>query len=154
MSEGTAAASGAGSDEKSNTIWVILPSFDPQSDDPKEYGDKVRFIEKICPRKDKHMLAPRLAMLMKGTAWAQVKGLDAEKLMDPTTGVKTLMSAISTWEEAEELQVYEKFERALYRTTQRADETTQSYVNRLAVAFNEVDGKSVKDFRAFILLRQ
>ena len=57
------------------------------------------------------MLAPRLSMLMKGTAWAQVKGLDAEKLMDSANGIKTLLSAISTWEEAEELQVYEKFEK-------------------------------------------
>jgi hypothetical protein len=50
------------------------------------------------------MLPPRLSMLMKGTAWAQVKGLDAEKLMDSANGIKTLLSAISTWEEAEELQ--------------------------------------------------
>ena len=100
------------------------------------------------------MLAPRLAMLMKGTAWAQVRGLDAEKLMDATSGIQTLLSAISTWEEAEELQVYEKFEKVLYKTTQRPDETTQSYVNRLAVAFNEVEGRAVKDFRAFIMLRQ
>jgi hypothetical protein len=33
-----------------------------------------------------------------------VKGLDAEKLMDSANGIKTLLSAISTWEEAEELQ--------------------------------------------------
>ena len=72
------------------------------------------------------MLAPRLAMLTKGTAWHQVKNLDATKLMEPETGVKTLLKAISTWEEAEELQVYEKFERALYKTTQRQDESTQS----------------------------
>ena len=100
------------------------------------------------------MLAPRLAMLTKGTAWHQVKNLDATKLMEPETGVKTLLKAISTWEEAEELQVYEKFERALYKTTQRQDESTQSYVNRLAVAFNEIDTRSVQDVRAFILLRQ
>eukprot|EP00435_Cladocopium_sp_Y103_P044402 s835_g12.t1 len=153
MSGTAAAASGTGVEDKNN-IWAILPGFDLQVDDPKEYGDKVRFLEKICPKKDKAMLAPRLAMLMKGTAWAQVKHLDSEKLMDPTTGVQTLMAAISTWEEAEELQVYEKFERALYRTVQRSDETTQSYVNRLAVAFNEVDGKAMGDFKAFVLLRQ
>ena len=90
---------------------------------------------------------------MKGTAWAQVKGLESEKLMDPNNGVQTLVSAISTWEGAEELQVYEKFEKALYRTVQRSDETTQSSVNRLAVAFNDLESQSVQDFRAFVLLR-
>ena len=92
------------------------------------------------------MLAPRLAMLTKGTAWAQVKGLAPEKLMDPSTGVKTLLAALATWEEAEELQVYEKFEKALYRTVQPQDETAQSYVNRLSVAFNEIDSRTVNDF--------
>lgn len=121
---GEASASGSGVEEKNN-IWAILPSFDPAVDDPKEYGDKVRFLENICPKKDRAMLAPRLAMLTKGTAWAQVKSLAPEKLMDPNTGVKTLLAALATWEEAEELQVYEKFEKALFRTVQRQDETTE-----------------------------
>jgi hypothetical protein len=43
-------------------------SFDPATDDPREYVDKVKFIHSICPAKDKPMLAPRLVMLMKGTA--------------------------------------------------------------------------------------
>ena len=106
-------SSAPSSSEEKSHLWTILPSFDPQSDDPREYGDKVRFLASICPKKDLPMLAPRLAMLTKGTAWHQVKNLDATKLMEPETGVKTLLKAISTWEEAEELQVYEKFERAL-----------------------------------------
>ena len=51
------------------------------------------------------MLAPRLAMLTKGTAWAQVRTIDAAKLMDPENRVKKLLQAISAWEGAEELQV-------------------------------------------------
>ena len=100
------------------------------------------------------MLAPRLAMSTKGTAWAQVRTIDAAKLMDPENGVKTLLQAISTWEEAGQLQVYEKFEKALYKTMQRPDESIQSYVNRLAAAFNEIDTKAVQDFQAFVRLRQ
>ena len=136
------------------TLWSILPSFDPQQDDPREYGDKVRFLHGICPEKDRGMLAPRLAMLMKGTAWAQVKTLDPSKLLDATNGVKTLLGAISSWEEAEELQVYDKFEKALYRTIQKSDESTQSYVNRLGVAFHDLGDMTIKDVRAFIQLRQ
>ena len=48
------------------------------------------------------MLAPRLAMLMKGTAWAQIKNADAQKLADPTEGIKVILAAVSTWEEAAE----------------------------------------------------
>ena len=52
-------------DEKGNSLWNILPSFDPQVDDPREYKDKVLFLHGICPKKDRAMLAPRLAMMMK-----------------------------------------------------------------------------------------
>eukprot|EP00435_Cladocopium_sp_Y103_P017364 s1359_g4.t1 len=151
---GAAASAATSTTEKEGSLWNILPSFDPQQDDPREYRDKVTFLHGICPKKDRMMLAPRLAMLMKGTAWAQVKQIAPEKLTEPETGVKALLQAISTWEETEEMQLYDKFEKAIYRTTQRSDETTQSYVNRLAVSFHELGTLTVKDIKAFIVLRQ
>lgn len=66
--ESGAAAAGSSTPEKEGSLWSILPSFDPQQDDPREYRDKITFLHGICPKKDKVMLAPRLAMLMKGTA--------------------------------------------------------------------------------------
>eukprot|EP00435_Cladocopium_sp_Y103_P023037 s5005_g5.t1 len=151
---GAAASAATTTAEKEGSLWNILPGFDPQQDDPREYRDKVQFLHGICPKKDRTMLAPRLAMLMKGTAWAQVKQIEPASLTDPDTGVKALLQAISTWEETEEMQLYDKFEKALYRTTQRTDETTQSFVNRLAVSFHELGTLTVKDIKAFIVLRQ
>ena len=101
------------------------------------------------------MLAPRLAMLCKGTAWSQVKNIEPGKLTDPDGGVKVLLQALSSWDEAAELQTYDKCEKALYRIQQKGDETTMSYVNRLSVAFHELgDSVTIKELRAFILLRQ
>ena len=58
------ATEGAGSsDDRQSGIWSVLPSFDPAVDDIKEYVAKVKFIDGICPKKDRTMLAPRLAML-------------------------------------------------------------------------------------------
>ena len=93
-------------------------------------------------------------MLMKGTAWAQVKLIDPSKLTDPDNGIKALLQAISTWEETEEMQLYDKFEKAMFRTTQRTGETTQSYVHRLSVSFHELGTLTVKDIKGFIVLRQ
>jgi hypothetical protein len=45
----------------------------------------------VCPKKDGPMLAPRLAMLMKGTAWAQIKPMETEKLTDAEQGIKILL---------------------------------------------------------------
>ena len=145
----------AGSDDKSNSIWSLLPSFDPSSDDIKEYVAKVRFIEGICPKKDKVMLAPRLAMLCKGTAWHQVRNIKPDDLTNADNGVKFLLKALSAWEESAELKTFELFDRAIYKTTQKADESTQSFVNRLDVAFEEVGADTtLKSVVAFVLLKQ
>ena len=145
----------AGSDEKvGNNLWNLLPSFDPSQDNAKEYSDKVRFLWGICPVKDRPMLAPRLALLCRGTAWSQVKAIDSAKLTDPE-GYKVLLKALSTWEESSELQTYDLFERAVYRTVQKPDETAMSYVNRVNVAFSEVgDETTLKQVKAFVMLRQ
>ena len=146
--------SGGQTEERSSTIWSILPTFDPSTDDPKEYVDKVRFLHSICPQRDRPMLAPRLAMLMKGTAWAQIKSADTAKLADPEHGIQVLLKAVATWEEAAELQTYDKFEKAIYKIIQKGDETNMSFVNRLNVAFMELGDVNLKDMKAFILLRQ
>ena len=106
MSDGGGQAS---SEERGTNLWSLLPSFDPSLDNAKEYSDKVRLLWGICPAKDKAMLAPRLALLCKGTAWSQVKNLASEKLTDPETGYKVLLKALETWEESAELQTYDAF---------------------------------------------
>ena len=146
----------AGSTEdKGNNIWTLLPSFDPSEDDIREYTDKVRFLEAICPAKDKGMLAPRLAMLCKGTAWGQVKALSPTDLTNATTGVKSLLQALSSWEEAAELKTFEQFEKAIYKVVQKSDEATNSFVNRLEVAFHDIgEDTTLKQVKTFIMLRQ
>ena len=149
-----AGTEGSQTEEKSGHIWSLLPGFDPATDDPREYADKIRFLHSICPAKDRPMLAPRLALLMKGTAWAQVKALDGTKLSDPNGGIKLLLQTVADWEDSAELQTYEKFERALYKVTQKQDESVFSYVNRMNVAFAEIDKVTVPEIKAFIMLRQ
>ena len=77
-------------------------------------------------------------MVCKGTAWGQVKRIDPAKLTDGDNGVATLLAALSSWEETAEMKTYEQFEKAMYRITQKSDESTASYVNRMEVAFHDV----------------
>ena len=133
------------SEDKGSHIWTLLPTFDPAVDNVKEYIEKVKFIDNICSKKDRPMLAPRLAML-----WHRL----GTGLVDPINGVKHLLQALSTWEESSEMRTYEQFERAIYKTVQKQDESSMSYVNRLQVAMDELGAKSIKEFHAFLLLRQ
>ena len=141
-------------EEKGNHFWGLLPSFDPSSDDPREYVEKVKFLHGICPERDRNMLGPRLAMLMKGTAWSQICKADPKKLADPIEGIKEILTAVATWEESEELQTYERFEKALFRVMQKSDESVMSYVNRMQVSFRDLGEVSLEDMKAFVLLRQ
>ena len=151
-SEAEGQPSASSGDEKTSNLWNLLPSFDPSTDNAKEYGDKVRFLWGICPPKDRGMLAPRLALLCKGTAWSQVRAISSEKLTNPDLGYKALLKALETWEDSEELQTYEKFERAFYRVVQKGDESALSFVNRINVAFEEVGGETtVRQVRAFVM---
>lgn len=150
------ASSGSGTGEnQGNNLWALLPSFDPAVDDIREYVEKVKFLQGICPKNQRSMLAPRLAMLCKGTAWGQVKRIDPAKLTDGDHGVATLLAALASWEETAEMKTYEQFEKAMYRITQKSDESTASYVNRMEVAFHDVgDSTTLGEVRAFVLLRQ
>ena len=152
MSAGTSEPSS--NEDRQSSIWSLLPSFDPAVNEPREYVEKVKFLRAVCPAKDRAMLGPRLAMLMKGTAWGQVKALDPAKLADPSSGVDLLLQAISKWDDTEELQAYDRFEKAIYRVSQKTDETSMSYINRLEVAFQEMGHVSIEDVKAFIILRQ
>eukprot|EP00435_Cladocopium_sp_Y103_P019549 s1700_g4.t1 len=148
--------SGEASEEKASVgLWNQLPSFDPSTDDIREFSQKARFLHGVFPAKDKGNLAPRLAMLCKGTAWSQVRVLDPKKLTDPEDGVDYLLAALSAWEETSELKTFELFERALYKVNQKADEATHSYALRLHAAFDDLGDKvTVKEMQAFVLLRQ
>ena len=52
------------------------------------------------------------------------------------------------------MKTYELFEKAMYKINQKADESATSYVNRLQVAMDELGQVTVKQFHAFLLLRQ
>ena len=150
-------SSSPGGDDKSNGLWNQLPSFDPSpsTDDVREFIQKARFLHGVFPKKDKPNLAPRLAMLCKGTAWSQIRMLDPEKLIDAEHGVEHLIQALSSWEETSELKTYELLDKAMHRVSQKSDDATHSYTLGLQAAFKDLGPKvTVQEMQAFVLLKQ
>ena len=116
---------------------------------------KARFLHGVFPAKEKANLAPRLAMICKGTARSQVRHLDPLKLVTPDTGVAYLLDALVSWEETSELKTFELFDKALYRVIQKPDEAAHSYTLRMQAAFDDLGEKTtLKEMQAFVLLRQ
>ena len=99
MAELSGSSAASGEDSK-NSLRTPLPSFDPATDDIREYSQKIRFLDGVCPASQRPMLAPRLAMLCKGTAWNQVRNIPAEKLTSADHGVASLLEALASWEES------------------------------------------------------
>ena len=157
MAPKEAAASSEGSDSQAggNNFWSLLPSFDPSEDDIREFSQKARFIHGVMPEKDKPNLAPRLAIMCKGTAWSQVIQLDPKKLTNPKEGVEYLLAALSAWEETSEMKTYELFEKALYKVVQKSDEAPHSFSLRLQAAFDEIGADvKIQEMQAFVMLKQ
>ena len=132
-------AAGSAGDEKSN-LWSILPSFDPEKDDPRELQDKVKFLHGIChvSEKGRTHASPEASDANEGNSLGSDKAHGDQETDRCRAGNQDPAGAKNTWEEAAEMQVHDRFEKVLYRTTQRSDELTQSYVNRMGVAFHEL----------------
>ena len=96
-------------------------------------------------------------MLCEGTAFAKVVRLDPEKLRVGTTdGVKLVVKTLGgVWGQSRLEKKYERFERAIFGTIQKADETHASYLARHEVQYEDLIsmGATLEEMRAYILLR-
>eukprot|EP00435_Cladocopium_sp_Y103_P069341 s209_g33.t1 len=99
----------------------------------------------------------RACLLCEGTAFQKVVRLDASKLkVSSTEGIKLLVQTLGgVWGQSKLETKYERFEKALYGTVQKNDETHTSYVARHEVQFEELlsMGTKLEEMRAYVLLR-
>ena len=151
-----AAGSGGTSLPSSSLPWHQIPRFEPGVTDLRNYAKKLEFIRDLWPEEHMAHLAPRAALLVDGVAFQKVARLSAEKLRT-RDGVRYLVEALGgQWGKLEAEDRYDLFERALYGTIQKQDETNDSYLNRHDIAFEDLVTKKVQidEFRAYILVRQ
>ncbi|CAE7230274.1 RE1, partial [Symbiodinium sp. CCMP2456] len=138
--------------------WQAIPKFIPGTTDVTEYSRKLQFLAAMWPKEHLSLLAPRAALMCEGTSFKKVASLDASKLKaNDESGVKLLVSTLGgSWGKTALEEKYDCFEKAIYGTIQKADETNDSYVARHDVHFEELlaGGVTLKEVRAYILLRQ
>jgi len=135
----------------------MIPSFRPGETDINEYTKKLEFLASLWPPEHLSHLAPRAAMMCEGSSFKRVMRLDAAKLkVNSTDGVRLLVTALGgIWGKSTLEEKFERFERAIYTTVQRQDESHESYLARHDYQFEELLQMGVKfeDIRAYILLR-
>ena len=89
----------------------------------------------MWPQEHLHLLAPRAALLCEGTAFKKVSKLSADKLKTADeSGIKLLVSTLGgSWGKTALEEKYDTFEKAIYSTAQKADETNDSYLARQGI---------------------
>ena len=157
-----AGTSGTGSsgqlpDEK-GVPWAAIPRFIPGTTDLTEYSRKLELLASMWPKEFMPQLATRAALLCEGTAFKKVARLDPTKLKSSDEGgVKLLVATLGgSWGQTDLERSYDYFERAIYGTVQKSDETHDSYIARHDVHFEEMlsQGTTLDQIRAYVLLRQ
>ena len=159
MSEGDGTVSSrsasGGTGSASHLPWHLIPAFDPGEADLTEYTH--RFLAGIWPSEHLSQLAPRAALQRKGSAFQKVVRIQPDKLkVNDLTGVQLLVSTLGgVWGKTTLEDKYEKFERAIYGLSQRADESNESYMARHEIVFEDMitQGATLSDVGAYILLR-
>eukprot|EP00435_Cladocopium_sp_Y103_P071338 s690_g37.t1 len=163
MPEGTAdeaSASGTqttGGPSLSHLPWSMIPSFKPGETEINEYTKKIEFLAGLWPPEHLCHLAPRAAMLCEGSAFKRIMRLDPSKLkVNSVEGVKLLVTTLGgIWGKSLLEDKFERFERAIFSTSQRQDESHESYLARHDYQFEELlqMGVGFEEIRAYVLLR-
>ena len=138
--EPSAGAEADGSHGIPQLPWNSIPKFSPGVTNVQEYTQKLKFLAAMWPVEFLDQLAPRAALLVEGTAFRKVARLDASKLkVKSQAGIAALVEAIGgSWGATELEERYEYFEKALYGTVQRHDESHDSFLARMENNFIEL----------------
>ena len=138
--------------------WASIPKFTPGVTNVQEYAQKLKFLAAMWPVESLPLLAPRAALLVEGTAFRKIARLDPAKLKTSTTaGVALLVETIGgSWGSTEIEERYEYFEKALYGTVQKPDESHDSFLARMENNFVELISRNttLEEVQAYVLLRQ
>eukprot|EP00434_Breviolum_minutum_P043038 symbB.v1.2.038338.t1/scaffold5931.1/size27163/1 len=118
---------------------------------------RLEFLAGIWPKEHLHLLAPRAALQCEGSALQKLIRLDTERLKtSDDKGVRLIVQTLGGVGGKTLLEDrYEKFEKALFGTSQRQDESNESYLARHEILFEDLLGQNVSltDVRSYILLR-
>lgn len=141
-----------------NLPWNSISKFVPGMTNVQEYCEKLQFISQIWPVEFLDQLAPRAALLIEGAAFKKVSRISLELLkVKNASGIAPLVKALGgAWGQTELEERYEYYERAIYGTIQKPDESNDSYLSRSDAHFEDPLSRktSVEEIRAYVVLRQ
>ena len=152
MSESSASDAG----QVSTQLAVLVPTFDPSTDNVEIWSSKVELLLHAWPQAKIVELVTRLILGCKGTAYQTLQLHQKELLVNDTASVKKVVELVGgTWGAIPLEKKFELVEKALYRGGQKMDESSDSYLSRTDVIWTELLAKGIdlKEIQSYIILR-
>ena len=156
MSEESSGSSGFGGGGVSNQLAMLVPTFDPASDNVDIWSSKVHLLLEAWSETKIVELATRLILNTKGSAYQKLRVNQKDLLINDRKGIQKLVELVGgTWGQVPLEHRYELVEKALYRCQQKSDETADSFIARVDVIWAELLAKqlSLEQVQAYMLLR-
>ena len=139
-----------------NQLASLVPTFDPAKDDLTDYTKKVQLLMNMWPDGKWTELATRLILGCSGSAFQKLQLKSADITQNDKKSIQQIIEVLGgQWGQIPLEKKYEAAERALFRCTQRQDETNDSFLARADVLWQELLNKEVKleELQAYITLR-
>ena len=120
------------------SLTSLIPTFDPATDSVEVWAQKVELLSKVWPADKISELTTRLILNSKGSAFQKLQIRQKDLLKNDLASVKLLVELVGGQFGQVPLEKrYEAAEKALFRCSQRSDETNDSYLARTDVAWSE-----------------
>ena len=139
-----------------NQLAQLVPTFDPAKDDVLVYGQKVQLLLSAWPSGKYNELGTRLVLGCSGSAFLKLQLHQAEVTGNDPKCIKRLVEILGgTWGQINLEKRYEYAERALYKCSQKADESADSYLARADIMWSELRARDIKleDLEPYVTLR-
>ena len=139
-----------------NQLAALVPSFDPSKDDITEHSKKVQLLLGMWPEKRWTELATRLILGTQGSAFQKLQLHSSSITVNEKKSIHKIVELLGgQWGQVPLEQRYEAAEKALFRCTQKGDESHDSYLARADVLWQELLAKKfdISDLQAYITLR-
>ena len=140
----------------STQLATLVPSFDPSKDDLEQYAQKIEMLAEIWPSDKLNELATRLILNSSGAAFQKLQLQKSVILTGTKDGIQAIVTILGgQWGKVNLERKYETVEKALFRCTQRGDETNDSYLARTDIYWTELLSKktSLEEIQAYVVLR-
>ena len=139
-----------------NQLAMLVPSFDPATDNVDIWSSKVTLLLEAWPQNKIIELITRLILSTKGSAYQKLHLHQKDLLVNDRKGVQKLVELVGgTWGQVPLEHRFELVEKALFRSQQKADESGDSFIARVDVIWTELLAKeiSLDQVQAYVLLR-